>query len=249
MRKFLALIMAVAMIATFASVVFAAETKTVAHYTFDDNKADEGLTEYGTVTYADGMATFGADGYLRAPLDLTGATAVKVTVKLTPPTDVAGARWIFDITSDEKHNDIDKYMAAYFNSKNDYIDGEAYGGGARPDHTWVAVATPTEPIEFVYAYDETTRTVTTTVNGEGGDNASKVLPDDGRFTIANMAGENPFIQLGKANWGDGEFANTLVIDEVTVEVTTGSAPQTGFATIALAIAAVASGAYVVSKKH
>ena len=86
MRKFLALIMAVAMIATLASVVFAADTKTVSvTYTFDENKADAGLTEHGTVTYADGKATFGADGWLESDIDLKGATSLKVTAVVKAP--------------------------------------------------------------------------------------------------------------------------------------------------------------------
>ena len=85
------------------------------------------------------------------------------------------------------------------------------------------------------------------VNGE--EKGTFAQPDGYDLTIANCIGENPVVQIGKANWG--EYSDGLVIDEVTIAATYASetASQTGFATIALAIAAIGSGAYIVSKKH
>ena len=77
MKKILALVMVVAMLACFASLTSAAApADQIAWYGMDGN--DAGLTANGEVTYADGVATFGAEGWLKSDLALAGVEELTV---------------------------------------------------------------------------------------------------------------------------------------------------------------------------
>ncbi len=253
MKKILALIMAVAMIATFATVIMAAdEEKVVAKYTFDNGK-DEGLEQVGeNATFADGTVTLGADTYFKAPINLKGATSVTVSLKVKPTGKTA---WPFEITSVEKHTyPKEHYLGALLNAD---LTVERYANpeekNARPGNVFISgIGTEMVEIVIVYGADGSTKV---SVNGE--EKGTFTQPDGYDLSIANCVGENPVLSIGHANWG--EFSDGLVVDEVVVSATFAStsdepskepsAPPTGFATIALAVAAIASGAYVVSKKN
>ena len=75
------------------------------------------------------------------------------------------------------------------------------------------------------------------------------LPNNPEF--ANYLSETALVTIGGTHYSD--YPANVTVDNVVVytmqEVEEGSAPVTGVATIALAIAAIASGAYIVSKKH
>ncbi len=251
MRKFLALIMAVAMIATLASVVFAADTKTVSvTYTFDENKADAGLTEHGTVTYADGKATFGADGWLESDIDLKGATSLKVTAVVKAPEDKGPTAWIFDCTSQESHPwPNEAYAALLFNKdEGGNLKAELFNGTGRPSNEGELKNLPITA-DFMTIVGEFKADGTVVVSVDGTEVANVAAPADKDLTLVNCIGENPVFMIAHANWNAGEFSNGMVLDSISIEAEVPAAPQTGFATIALAIAALASGAYVVCKKH
>ena len=250
MRKFLALVMVAAMMATFASVAFAEDT-VVATYTFDEGKADAGLTENGeNFTYADGTVTLGAESYFTSDVDLKGAESVTVTMKVKPTGSTA---WPIEITSEESHAyPTEHYLGVLLNAD---LTAERYANpaekNARPGNVVVSgIGTDMVEIQIVWGADNGTVVY---VNGE--EKGTFAQPDGYDLTIANCIGENPVVQIGKANWG--EYSDGLVIDEVTIAATYAAdgaedgetASQTGFATIALAIAAIGSGAYIVSKKH
>lgn len=93
-------------------------------------------------------------------------------------------------------------------------------------------------------------------------------------SLPAILGQNSTFYIGYATWGSGEYFNgsldeyivydyALTADQVAAlaaegvpagdagdgDDSGGGAPQTGFATVALAVAAIASGAYIVSKKR
>lgn len=264
MRKILALIMAVAMMAVLASGVFADDTVTVT-YTFDEGKADAGLTEHGELTYADGAVTFGADGWLESDIDLTGATSLKVTAKVKAPEDRGTTAWIFDATSEASHPwPNEHYVALLFDKPNNCnLAAERYNNaGTRPAHPENLAITD----DFMTIVGEFKADGSVVVSIDGEEVANVAQPEGFDLNLADCLGETPMFMIGHANWNAGEYANGMVLDEITIEATVPgaaapadgtdapaedgeTASQTGFATIALAIAAIGSGAYIVSKKH
>jgi hypothetical protein len=95
-------------------------------------------------------------------------------------------------------------------------------------------------------------------------------------SLPAILGQNSTFYIGYATWGSGEYFNGSLDDYVVYDYALtaeqiaalaadgvpagdnggdigdnggGGAPQTGFATVALAVAAIASGAYIVSKKR
>ena len=257
MRKFLALIMAVAMIATFACVVSAESAE---------------LTAVGeNITYNDdGTVTLGAGSYFTAPIDLSGAEAVTVSFKAVPTGDRC---WAFEITSENPHPyPSEHYLGALINSSL-IVERYANDNGARPGSADVGGIVAGEAIDVVVVFNAEGGTVVS-VNGE--EKATFEQPEGYDLSIANCVGENPALCIGFAHWGDGEDSvGGFTVGNVSVAVTTSAgttttdytfggasatpadgadgagetASQTGFATIALAIAAIGSGAYIVSKKH
>ena len=278
MKKIISIIMAVAMIVCFASVVSAADAgKVLAHYTFDENKADSGLTAEGNVTFADGAAAFDGDSsWLKSDASLAGLNAITVAVRAKGLTNIGGGgQWIYDITSQETHNGGEYYFGLFY--ENGVLHAEAYAG-SRPAGSGINVDVEDgdDAVEIVVTYSAE-KVFSVYINGELA--GSSEVTEDG-FDLASILGESPVLQLGKCNWDSGYYANGLVIDEVVVyntalsekevagaftvenapadggntDDTTGgkgpeTAPQTGFATIALAVAAIGSGAYIVSKKR
>ena len=293
MKRISTLIMAVVMVVSLSSVVFAKyDTKgAIAHYTFD-NGADKGLTVKGdNVKFADGKAEFGEASWIESDVNLKDLTEITVALKIKgPAVGTEKSAWAFEITSEAQHaadttdgsSKSEHYLGAFFNqgSKCEYIDANAHANtdGDRPQATWVK-QTDGEFMEYVLTYSNADHTLRVYVNGEQGDpdNMNRVLSnkEGAKFDLADMLGKNPLLKFGKANWGkDGEFGVGIVLDEVAVynyalsadqvktafnvgEIVTpatsgngnGGASQTGVATVALAIAAISSGAYVVSKKR
>lgn len=324
MKKFLALIMVVAMVVSLSSVVFAKydEKGAIAHYTFDGNAADKGLTVKGdNMKFADGKAEFGEKSWLESDVNLNGLTEITVAVKLKVPTDFTrdpaypdkvASRWIFEITSQAQHfyhanekgheGEGEHYLAAYFNGQSDWIDAQAHGGAdegkgynGRPGHANAELAklienfNKDEYLDMVVVYTANSH-LKLYVNGTLAlDDEVKTDNVKDSYALTDIIGSNPTLKLGKANWDDGEYANTLSIDDVviynyalndeevkdafTVEKIVapsaddptpdtgstgtgtggqggqGGAPATGFATVAIALVAVGSGAYIVSKKR
>ncbi len=259
MKKILALVMVVAMFACFATVANAAAPEgQIAYYTFD--AADEaGLTVNGeNATYADGTVTLGDATYLTADVDLTGVTAMTIALKVK--TTDNDANWGFEITSEEAHTyPAEHYIGCLLN---DNVTIERYNNPNGRPASAAAPITVGEWIEVVAVLPED-GSIVLYVNGEEVANVPQTEGFD--LNIAGCIGETPEFKIGKANWGAGEFAAGTTFDTVVVyntalsadEVATAfeapaaeeDAPQTGFATVALAIVAIGSGAYIVSKKH
>ena len=260
MRKFLALIMVVAMVATFASVVSAKDPVTVT-YTFDGN--DAGLTAHGdNITYnEDGTVTLGAESWFESDLDLANAESISITAKVVN-TNAADAVWIFEVSSETAHNwPSEHYFAAFYDHNVETVTVQAFNDddGSRTEQPQITVSS--EELTEIRV-DYSTNVLTTYLNGEKVADTTIADYCDIAHTITTGDRKAPVLQIGKANWGSGEYSNGLTIDELTITVTYGEgttdapatgdtekAPSTGFATIALAIAAIGSGAYVVSKKQ
>ncbi len=259
MKKILALVMVVAMLACFATVANAAAPEgQIAYYTFD--AADEaGLTVNGdNATYADGAVTLGDATYLTADIDLSGVTAMTVALKVKiTDTD---ANWGFEITSEEAHSwPAEHYIGCLLNGS---AVIERYNNtDGRPNSASATIAVD-EWVELVVVLPEDGSIV---LYADGAEVANVPQTEGFDLAIANCIGETPVFQIGKANWGEGEYAAGTSIDTFAVyntalsadEVATAleapaadeEAAQTGFATVALAIVAIGSGAYIVSKKH
>ena len=137
----------------------------------------------------------------------------------------------------------------------------AAGSAPIPQNEWIDVAA-------VYDTDKTLiyvngELVAETPNTEGYD-----------LSLPSILGNNSTFYIGYATWESGEYFNgsldeyivydyALTADQVAAlaaegvpagdagdgDDSGGGAPQTGFATVALAVAAIASGAYIVSKKR
>ncbi len=261
MKKILSLVMVVIMLSCFATATSAAAPEgQIAYYTFDD---ENGLTTNGdNVTIADGVATFGAQSWLEAEIDLAGVTEVTVAFKVKFP--ATSPNWAFEITSQEEHGSWlnggtpESYLGALYNGS---LVVERYHNGRMGSVSGAFAADEWHEVVCVFSADEkTTVYVDGALFGEY-DPTTEAGYEEGRFAIANCVGETPTLKIGKANWAGGEYADGTSVDTVAVyntalsadEVATAldavEAPQTGFATIALAIVALGSGAYIVSKKH
>ena len=261
MRKFLAIIMAVAMMATLVCVVSAVDdSKVIVKYTFD-NGAESGLEEVGEgLTYADGAVTFGGGAYLKTGLDLSGVEALSVAFRVKP---TGSTSWPFEITSEESHAyKTEHYLGVLLNTG---IVAERYGFKeeveGRPDRPGNIVVgdVGTDYLDVVIVYPNDGTTIVY-INGEEAGKYEGTDSEAFDLSIANCVGETPELHIGWAAWNeasDGMVLDELVVyntaltaDEVATALSaTGKAPQTGFATIALAIAAIGSGAYIVSKKN
>ncbi len=260
MKKILALVMTATMLLALASVAFAAAPEgQIAYYEF--NEGETGLTVNGeNATYADGVLTLGDATYLTADIDLANVTEMTIAMKVKiTDTD---ANWGFEITSEEQHTyPAEHYIGSLLNGsitieRYNNTDGRptSAAAGEIAADTWtdIVVVLPADGSVIVY------------VNGAEAVNVPQTEGFD--LAIQNCIGENPVFQIGKANWGEGEFANGTSFDTFAVynkaltaeqvatafekaEAPETGAPQTGIATIALAVVAMLSGAYIVSKKH
>ncbi len=282
MKKFLALIMVVAMVASFASVVTAADdSNVVARFTFTNGK-DEGLTENGSnFTYANGAVTLGAESYLTADASaLKGLTAMTIAMKVKgPATDTKKAAWVYEISSEEKHAyPTEHYLGMYYDNKDNpgKFSAQRYSNpNGRPTDANKMDYNPDVFMSIVVVYPDDGSII---VYADGKEVANVPQSENFDLSLAGCIGENPHFQIGKANWDNGEYAEGVTLSELVVYNTAltaeeaaavtyaddpttpaqggsgaggagGGAPATGFATVAIAIAAVGSGAYVVSKKR
>ncbi len=281
MKKILALIMAIAMVACFASVVMAADSNVVARFTFTNGK-DEGLTENGSnFTYANGAVTLGAESYLTADASaLKGLTAMTIAMKVKgPASDTGKAAWVYEISSEDQHSwPKEHYLGMYYDNKDNpgKFSAQRYSNpDGRPADANKMEYNPDAFMSIVVVYPEDGSII---VYADGTEVANVPQTEGFDLSLAGCIGENPHFQIGKANWENGEYAEGVTLselvvyntaltaeeaaaityeaDEASAPATTPSqggdkptAPQTGFATIALAIAAIGSGAYIVSKKH
>ena len=267
MKKILVIALAALMLAIMAVPAFAAAPEgQIAYYTFDGN--DEGLTAHGeNFEYADGTVTLGAESYYTADVEVTGLTEMTIAFKAKIADVNSGGKWVIEMTSEEAHAWPDEHYIGCF------LDGwyhiERYGQegmGNRPAAVAGDSAGATlEWHEYVAVFNADG---STTLYIDGAEAMTVPQSDGYDLAIANCVGENPVVQIGKANWGSGEYSIGLSIDTIAIynkalsanEVATafeeaeapaegGDAPQTGVATIALAVVAMLSGAYIVSKKH
>ena len=255
MKKILALVMVVAMLACFASLTSAAApADQIAWYGFDGN--DAGLTVNGeNVTYADGVATLGDATYFTSDVALAGVEELTVAFRvMTTDTD---ANWPFEITSEESHSwPNEHYIGVLLNSG---FTVERYNNaGARATAATGTIVTG-EWMDMVCVFPAD-GSIIVYINGEEIVNIPQTEGYD--LAIANCIGETPVLDIGQANWGEysagtsfdtfAVYSRALSADEVATaleQAEAAEAPQTGFATAALAVVAVLSGAYIVTKKH
>ncbi len=274
MKKILALVMTAAMLLCFASVVMAetAPAGQIAWYGFDSAE-EAGLTAHGdNLTYADGTVKFGAASWLTADVDLADLTEITIAVKIKAT--YVTPQWVFEIGSQANHIGAEG-GEAYLGSllKNDgVIAFEAFSGGRINDgasndaYATGVDATAWHEVVFTYANGVSTIYVDgVKACAENENGHVHTMPEGTTQTLAECIGSTPEFKLGRANWGDaGEFAVDMELDTVAVYNTAltesdlanalvkyeePEAPQTGVATVALAVVAMLSGAYIVSKKH
>ncbi len=263
MKKILVIALAALMLAVMAVPAFAATPEgQIAYYDFDD---ETGLTKNGdNVTIADGVVTLGAQSWLETEIDLAGVTEVTVAFKVKFP--ATSPNWAFEITSQEEHaswvngGTPESYLGALYNGS---LVVERYHNGRLGSVSGAFTADEWHEVVCVFSADEkTTVYVDGALFGEYDPTADG--SEEGRFAIANCVGETPTLKIGKANWVGGEYADGTSVDTLVVynkaltanEVATAleeaveeEAPVTGVATIVLAVVAMLSGAYIVSKKH
>lgn len=223
MKKLLAIIMAAVMVASLASVVFAEEGDgLLARYTFDENKADEGLTEYGEqLTYADGKVTLGDSSnssYFESDLDLTGLEEITIGMKLTLPQNISGGgQWLYDITSQESHDGQPNGafgFAMYY--ENGSIHAQVYAGCSSP-------VPPTEEVDTYIGHLTDDEFVTVVVTYTADKVLTLYVEDDvtswgveADADLADVIGETPVLQIGRCSWGNGYYGRAIQIDEFSV---------------------------------
>ncbi len=260
MKKILVLVMTATMLLALASVAFAAAPEgQIAWYDFTEG--EEGLTLTGEdATYADGAVTLGVDTWITADVNFTGATAITVAMKVKSDMNTD---WAWDISSDEAHdwNNGEHYLGCLLNGSGIVLERYSNAGGRPATVPAIPLAADTW-VELVVVYNADGSTVAY-VNGE---KAGEVAQSEGfDLSVANCIGEAPRFQIGKSNWPDavngGLTVDTLAVynkaltaNEVATafeksEAPVVVAPQTGVATVALAVVAMLSGAYIVTKKH
>ena len=294
MKKILALVMTVVMVACLASVIFADEkSPLLAHYTFNDG-LDKGLSiegaEKDNLVVKDGVATHGGgDAWLKSDVSIKGLSEITVAMKLKNLTNKdGGGQWIYDFTSQESHSNGEHYFGLFW--KNGKIIAEVHSGG-RPADSGISVELADKADGFTDLVVTFTKDKVLTVYADGKAIGTTTISEDG-YDLATTVGDAPVLQFAKHNWGGTNYASGLVFDEIAIyssaltaeqvpnafdpskitsagtsetpstsETTNtpssgatsgnvdGEASQTGVATVALAIAAITSGAYVVSKKR
>ncbi len=224
MRKFLALIMAVAMIATFASVVFAVDeadeiTGDLTVTTFFNEKSNAvALSDNEELTISFNSKSNGTNNWDNFVVAIVAGVGDAYTGAAEEIMIVRADSWGWGGgSSDFVAPDGDGNKLAFETNISDWDAWKAVMQ-AGCDVT-VSVAKTGDTLEYNATMGEYTVSAKAT--------SGKALPET---VYVFLTGEN------------------VALTGISTELT-GSAPQTGFATIALAIAAVASGAYVVCKKH
>lgn len=221
MKKLFAAIMAVVLIACLSFTALAEEAVDglVARYTFDENKADDGLTENGTqLTYADGKITLGDSGntsYLTSDIDFTGFEEITVGMRLTLPADSNGGQWVYDITSQSSHDGNPAYgFAMYYESGK--LHAQIYAGCSSP-------VPPTAEATLDIGYLEGTEFVPVVVTYSS-DNVLTLYADDDVISVdvdtdaalAELFGDAPAMQIGRCSWGSGFYGRAIQIDEISI---------------------------------
>lgn len=186
----------------------------LASYTFDEGKADAGLTENGeNFTYADGTVTLGAESYFTADVDLSFVDAISVTMRVKPTGRTA---WPIEITSESTHiYPWEHYLGVFLNFN---LTAERYANpadkGQRPGEVIVDdIGTDMVEIKVVWGVDNGTVVY---VNGE--EKGTFAQPAGYDLSIVNCIGGSPTVQIGKGNWNSGEYSDGLVIDSMSISV-------------------------------
>ncbi len=115
-----------------------------------------------------------------------------------------------------------------------------WGGDVAEDLVSDETPTATVAVEYIVLPTETGATIQILVDG-----VDIGLPNNPE--IANFLTDEMLVTIGATHYGD--YPLNVTVDNVVISTMQEKAPQTGFATIALAIVALGSGAYIVSKKH
>ncbi len=285
MKKILALVMVVAMLACFATATSAAEMKFVEEASFDfstteglkgytaswpgnDLMCNAAAAEVAEGVIVDGAFVAGTMGFVVDEVfDATNGIKIKMDITIDK-TKVGGSPWFQGVASffnaDGKSAEFlalageefeHSYDAYYLNYKGSGTHFQAHtgdlgegatgnnvvwGGDVAEDLVTDDAPTWSGTVEFIVVPAETGATVTILVDG-----VDIGLPNNPEF--ANFLSDEMLVTIGATHYGDYALAST--IDNVVIYTMQEEATQTGFATVALAIVAIGSGAYIVSKKH
>lgn len=279
MKKILSLVLAVAMIAVMSVSVFAADPSFVETYSFDfsdtnglkgftasyvaDNKYNAVASDVVDGAIVDGAFVMGSMGFMVAE-PIKAADGIKVTFDAVLDFDkITGNPWfqgiltfvntdghadeLLALTGEEKEQSFDAYylnfagngknFQAHTSVLNDSTLGNDTVWGGDPAEL---VSGQKYAVEYIILPTENGADVTIKVDGEVVD-----MPNNPEF--ANLLTDELVLMIGATHFGD--YPASITVDNVKVYTMQEEAAQTGFATVALAVVAMVSGAYVVSKKH
>lgn len=153
----------------------------------------------------------GTDDYLNVTAAgggslLAGETELTVSFLLKP--QVAGnANWAFYAAPDTRTQtyQAEKYLGVFENSQK--ISAERYNNaGARPASASGTIETAAwAHVAVVFTETDTTLYI----------NGQKVSSEDSDYALTDILGDNGILQIGKANWGNGEYYKGW-IDDYTI---------------------------------
>lgn len=237
-----------------------------------ENKCNAAAAEVADGVIVDGKYVMGTMGFI-VDKQFDATKGIKVTLDVTLDTSkIAGSPWVqgivtivnpdgkaadlFALTGEEFEHSYDAYNlnlqggGKAFQQKTtaynaDTGANDAVWGGDGADLVSAEESVKTFAVEMIVVPTESGADYTLKVDGE-------TMPIPNGVSFANYLSNDMIVMLGGSVFGD--YPANVTVDNVNiytmqeVEQTT-NAPQTGVATIALAVVAMLSGAYVVSKKH
>lgn len=238
MKKLLAIIIAAIMVISLVPFALAEEapaaepesSSLLAHYTFDGENSDKGLTKKGTgaATYKDGVVRMEKDAYFVSDVDLAGLKEITIGVKVVMPKEIKNNDnlpygWVYGLTSKGSYNTDGQNFAALGIAGDKAIswfaNGDQWGGGAHADYKWKdGDVTEGKVLEIVATYKpaknekgEDVYMNTLYVNGE------KIEGWETSGPLSAIIGDTPTLMVGRNNWGGGEYITPgLGIDKMVV---------------------------------
>lgn len=239
-----------------------------------DTKFNAAAAEVADGVIVDGAYVMGTMGFVvDEVIDATNGIKIAMDVTLDA-TKIGGDSWwkaiasfinadgksaeFLALTGEEVEHSFDvyylnlkgngKHLQAHTGELGEGATGNAvvWGGDVAEDLVSDETPTATVAVEFIVLPAETGATVQILVDG-----VDIGLPNNPE--IANFLSDEMLVTIGASHYSD--YPPNVTVDNVVISTMQevvdepSDAPQTGFATIALAIVAIGSGAYIVSKKH